>query len=142
MPNETVRERQIYRVLVDKANRVWDKIMLLTSANSVDFEDGMTAEQKVGSILGLAAEKKQTPGYVMDASVAEIAPLELTATLTAGQTTKSWTNAKINDTAIIQVFTNVDGVVPSSKVQSGTTFTVEFPVQEVDVNIIVHVHSR
>lgn len=140
--NETVESRKVYRVLVDKATRAWKRINLLTNASSVDCEDGMTVEDKIGSFLGLSSAKRTTTGYAMDASVAELAPTELTATLVAGQTTLSWTNARINDRAIIEVFTNVDGVVPSSKTQTGTTFTVEFPEQEIDVSVIVHIHNR
>lgn len=140
--NEEIAERKIYRVLVDESTKKWSRCYLLTNGNSVDFEDGMTAEQKIGAMKGIATEKKTVAGFVMDASVAELAPVELTGTLIAGQTSKSWTDPSITSTSIISVFTNVDGVIPSAKTQVGNTFTATFPAQQVNVDIIVHVAAR
>lgn len=140
--NEQIEERKIYRVLVDKTTKEWARMYLQTNANSVICNDGMYAEEKIGDMKGMSTVKRGVTGYAMDASVAELAPLELLGTLYVGQTTLSWTDAKINDQAIINIYTDVEGVKPSSKVQTGSTFTAVFPVQTVDVNVIVHVHTR
>lgn len=140
--NEITENKKIYRVLVDKATKTWKRVYLESDGNSIICDDGMTVEEKIGDIKGISTIKRGVEGFAMDASVAELAPEELVGTLYVGQTVKSWTSPKITDDCIIQVFADKDGVVPRSKVQTGSTFTVEFPVQTVDVNIVVHVHSR
>lgn len=142
MANETIEERKIYRVLVDKTTKLWRRMYLLTSANSVICNDGMYAEEKIGDLKGMSTVKRGVAGYAMDASVAELAPEELVGTLYAGQTTISWTSAKITDDCIIKTYLDKYDVAPKTKIQTGSTFTMTFPVQVVDVGIIVHVYSR
>lgn len=42
-----------YRVLRDAATKSWDRISFWTKGSSVEFNDGMNAEQKVGAINGI-----------------------------------------------------------------------------------------
>lgn len=68
MASENIKERKIYRVLVDELNRVWERIYFLTNAKSVDAEDGENLETKVGAIKGITTSTTVTEnGWAMDA---------------------------------------------------------------------------
>ena len=60
-------------------------------------------------------------------------PVVLTATLAAGETTISFTNAAITSTASLYLEANKFGVAPSNAVQSGTTITYTFDAQDTSV---------
>lgn len=62
---------------------------------------------------------------------------KLTATLTAGNTTLTFTNARITSTAFIKIFTNVYGINPRTAVQSGTTLTLTFDALSYDLDVAI-----
>ena len=62
---------------------------------------------------------------------------KLTATLTAGNTTLTFTNARITSTAFIKIFTNVYGINPRTAVQSGTTLTLTFDALSSDLDVAI-----
>ena len=65
---ENIKNRKIYRICSDAANKVWDRINFLTSATSVDAEDGDNLEIKVGAIKGITTSTSVTEeGYAADA---------------------------------------------------------------------------
>lgn len=134
---ENIKDRQPYRVCTDAENRVYDKIMLLTNGNSVDCEDGMTVEEKIGDFKGIVTDTQFQEGYVLDSTIAGKAPTILSATLRTGDTSVSFTNPKITSTAFIQFFTSMYGLSPKEVTQSGNTLTVLFAPQEIDVNVRV-----
>lgn len=51
--NEQIVTGKKYRQLVDKANRIWKRISFWTKSSDVEFNDGKTAETKVGAIDGI-----------------------------------------------------------------------------------------
>lgn len=59
----------------------------------------------------------------------------LTATLTAGQTTVTFTNAAITSTALIDIYTDTFGVNPTNATQSETTLTLTFSAQQNDLSV-------
>lgn len=63
----------------------------------------------------------------------------LTATLSAGSTTVTFTDASIGNNSVILITTDPYGVVPTDATQSGTTVTLTFDVQSsaVGVKIVV-----
>lgn len=70
MPTENLKQRKIYRICTDAANKVWDKIYFLTNATSVDANDGDNLETKVGAIKGITTSTSvTTTGYAADATV-------------------------------------------------------------------------
>ena len=58
-------------------------------------------------------------------------------TLTAGETSLSWTNDAITDTCIIEPSCSINGVAPTAQEQSGTTYTVTFDAQSADMQVDV-----
>lgn len=53
MSERTIKGRK-YRILADSVERIWDKISFWTHADDVEFNDGRTAQQKVGGINGIS----------------------------------------------------------------------------------------
>lgn len=58
-----------------------------------------------------------------------------TKTLTAGETTLTWTDSSITDDSLIDVYASIVGIGPNLIEQSGTTVTVTFDAQTEDVNV-------
>lgn len=48
--NEEIVTGRKFRKLVDEATKLWQKISFWTKACDVEFDDGFTAEQKIGSL--------------------------------------------------------------------------------------------
>ena len=61
----------------------------------------------------------------------------LTGTLTAGQTILTFTDSKITDTCLIDVYTDVFNIYPVDIAQSGTTLTLTFNAQETNLSVKV-----
>ena len=49
------KDRKEYNIW-DKVNNVWNRLNFLTNAKSVDFDDGKTAQNKVGAIDGITSD--------------------------------------------------------------------------------------
>lgn len=56
MPTETIVTGKKFRKLVDVTNKVWQRISFWTKASDVEFDDGKTAESKVGVIDGITSD--------------------------------------------------------------------------------------
>ncbi len=48
--NETVVTGRKFRKLVDETRKLWQRISFWTKASDVEFDDGFTAEQKIGNL--------------------------------------------------------------------------------------------
>lgn len=68
-------------------------------------------------------------------------PTELTATLSVGATSVTFTNAAITSTAKIDVYTDTFGVNPTNQSVSGTTLTLTFKAQTAAVSVKVLVRG-
>lgn len=129
-----------YRILKDATNKIWDQISFWTSSNDVEFDDGMTAEQKVGAIKGLVTTEQLIPGYVMDASVTALAPKIFNGTIRpTGSTTLTFIDPVITSTAKIEIYTSLWGFAPDNVTVSGNTLTVVFPTPSALVEVKVEV---
>ena len=120
-----------YRILKDAVNKVWDTISFWTASTDVSFEDGMTAEQKIGDVKGLVSTPQTIPGYIMDASM--IAPIYKVLNGVVrpdGALTMTFMDPLITTTAKIQLYTDKYGYVPENMVVSGNTLTITFPQPE------------
>lgn len=51
--NEQIITGRKFRKCLDAANKVWMRISFWTSANDVEFDDGRTLQQKLGTIDGI-----------------------------------------------------------------------------------------
>lgn len=51
--NETIVTGRKFRKLVDEAQKLWQRISFWTKASDVEFNDGSTAETKMGAINGI-----------------------------------------------------------------------------------------
>ena len=49
------KDRKEYNIW-DKVNKVWNRLNFLTNAKSVDFDDGKTAQNKLGAINGITSD--------------------------------------------------------------------------------------
>ena len=77
----------------------------------------------------------------INSSLADLTPTELTATLSAGSTSVTFTNAAITNTAKIDVYTDTFGVSPTNQSVSGTTLTLTFKAQAAAVSVKVLVRG-
>lgn len=130
---------QRYRILVDSVNKVWKELSFKNSASDVEFDDGMTAEEKVGNIKGLTTLKQSQTGYALDSTAAAIAPTVLSGTLYIGSTSLTFTNSAITSTAKINIYSSKYGVNPKDAVVSGNTLTLTFDAQTDNINFRVEV---
>lgn len=51
--NEQIVTGRKFRKMIDEATKLWLRISFWTKASDVEFDDGMTAETKMGSIDGI-----------------------------------------------------------------------------------------
>ena len=51
--SETIVTGKKYRILTDVAQKVWQRVSFWTKSSDVEFDDGKTAETKVGAISGI-----------------------------------------------------------------------------------------
>ena len=54
--NETIVTGRKFRKCVDVANKLWQRISFWTKSSDVEFDDGKTAETKVGAIDGITSD--------------------------------------------------------------------------------------
>jgi len=65
--NETIVTGRKLRKLINEANKLWQRISIWTKASDVEFDDGQTAETKMGAIKGITADLNTTEtGYAAD----------------------------------------------------------------------------
>lgn len=102
---------------------------------TISFIDVSQYDQ-VGSDFG-AGQINQTNAAVNDAL-----GVTLTATLAAGATSVSFTNAAITSTATIDIYTDAFGVSPKTATVSGNTLTLTFTARSAAVNVIVIVRRN
>ncbi len=54
--NETIVTGRKWRRCIDVANKLWQRISYWTKASDVEFDDGQTAETKMGAISGITSD--------------------------------------------------------------------------------------
>ena len=68
--NEQIVTGRKFRKLVDEATKLWQRISFWTKATDVEFDDGQTAESKMGAIKGITTDLNVTEtGYAADATM-------------------------------------------------------------------------
>ena len=134
-----------YKVLADNTIGafIWNRLSFWTHASDVQFDDGKTAQQKVGEINGLTTSTTiTTPGYAADATVVNALNKKvsqyMTSTLAAGGTTVRFTNANFNGNTHFDVYSSVFGLDPTGMSLSGTTLTITFKAITQAATIKIH----
>lgn len=65
--NETIVTNRYFRRCTDAANKVWQRISFWHKASDCEFDDGSTAQTKVGAIKGITTSTSVTEtGYAAD----------------------------------------------------------------------------
>ena len=64
MANESIVTGKKYRILVDAAQKLWQRVSFWTKSTDVEFNDGKTAETKVGSINGITSSLTSSDGNI------------------------------------------------------------------------------
>ncbi len=138
-----------YKVLADNTQGafVWNRLSFWTYSSDVEFEDGETAEDKVGDIHGITTSTSVTAtGYAADASVVSSLHKKVTqyvsATLAVGATTLTFTNSNFNSNTHFEPWTSKFGVDPTDMTLSGTTLTVTFSAQSEAIQVEIHYFDR
>lgn len=54
--NETIVTGRKFRKLIDETNKLWQRISFWTKSSDVEFDDGKSAETKVGAIDGITSD--------------------------------------------------------------------------------------
>lgn len=68
--NEQIVTGRKFRKCIDAVNKVWQRISFWTKACDVEFEDGMSAEAKIGAVKGITADLTTTEeGYAADMTI-------------------------------------------------------------------------
>lgn len=68
--NEQIVTGRKFRKLLDEATKLWQRISFWTKATDVEFDDGQTAESKMGAIKGITTDLNVTEtGYAADATM-------------------------------------------------------------------------
>ncbi len=62
--NEVTVSGRKFRKLVDEATKLWQKISFWTKASDVEFDDGMTAEIKMGAVDGITDSLASTSSKI------------------------------------------------------------------------------
>ena len=124
--------------------------MLYETQNSVAVPQASLGGNSVASAVsysnttsGMAATNVQGAIDEVSSDLAdkEDKPTELTATLSVGATSVTFTNAAITSTAKIDVYTDTFGVNPTNQTVSGTTLTLTFKAQAAAVSVKVLVRG-
>lgn len=62
--NENIVTGRKFRKLIDETNKLWQRISIWTKASDVEFNDGKTAQNKVGSINGVTDSLTSTSSNI------------------------------------------------------------------------------
>lgn len=103
---------------------------------SVDIDSdstGFVVYNKETGTIGLSTELR--------AQIANNTPTILTGTLTAGQTSLTFTNAAIKTTSAIDIYTSIYGVAPTAATSSTGTLTFTFDAQSENLEVEVDVYN-
>ena len=140
--NETIVTGRKFRKCIDEANKLWQRISFWHKASDCEFDDGKTAEEKVGAIDGITDSLTDTSSRVA-ASAKAVSTLNQavgtirTAVLEAGAT--SLTFPGISSESMIDIYTDIFGVNPESATFNNDNLVLTFKAQSTDINVKVRI---
>lgn len=83
--NETLYTGRKFRQCIDNTpgNKKWNVFSWWTKAKDVEFEDGTTAETKLGAFKGVTTNENQTAGYAADVTLLKSVKTHLSNLITS-----------------------------------------------------------
>lgn len=118
-------------------NPVQNKVVkgaLDLKVNTSDIDASMSASSEN------PVQNKVIKAYV-DAATGGIVDTVVDGTLTAGQTALALTNAGFTSSAVLDIYTDIQGVNPTEASLSGTTLTLTFDEQASDLHVKVYIKA-
>lgn len=112
--NEQIVTGRAHRVLIDKVAKLWQRISFWTKASDVEFNDGNTAETKVGAIKGITTDLNTTEtGYAADMTALTQLYSEIIGVLNSWKASLHITQTVLNsDGSIAYYYTDTGGDTP------------------------------
>ena len=85
---ETIKTGRKYRKCIDNTsgNKKWERYSFWSKASDVEFNDGTTAENKLGSFKGVTTNENQSAGYAADVTLLKSIKTALTNSITSVST--------------------------------------------------------
>lgn len=82
---ETIKTGRKYRKCVDNTsgNKVYERYSFWGKASDVEFNDGTTAETKIGSFKGITTNENQVAGYAADVTLVKSIKTSLSNLITS-----------------------------------------------------------
>lgn len=109
-----------YRILTDEKKDKWDRVSFWTSSNDVEYDNGETAEVRASKLQGVC----------------------ITQTLSAGNTSITFSDDSITEDCFVDIYTDVYGVNPELVDYSvAGQLTLTFDEQEQDVRVRIKVRE-
>ena len=116
-----------------------------SAGTGIDITDGAISVDIDSDSTGFVVYNKETGTIglspALRAQIATVTPVILTATLEAGQTSLTFTNAAIKTTSVIDIYTSIYGVAPTDATSSAGTLTFTFEAQASDLTVEVDVYN-
>lgn len=117
--NEQIVTGRKFRKLVDEATKLWQRISFWTKASDVEFNDGKTAEEKLGKINGITNSlNSNSSNIVLSAAAGNNLQSQIT------QLTNTENNLKNQVTQLTNTINNLGTQATMSL--SGTTLYINF----------------
>lgn len=85
---ETIKTGRKYRKCIDNTsgNKKWERYSFWSKASDVEFNDGTTVENKMGSFKGVTTNENQSAGYAADVTLLKSIKTALTNSITSVST--------------------------------------------------------
>lgn len=82
---ETIKTGRKYRKCIDNTsgNKKWERYSFWSKASDVEFNDGTTVENKMGSFKGVTTNENQSAGYAADVTLLKSIKTALTNSITS-----------------------------------------------------------
>lgn len=123
----------------DVATETTDGLMSSTDKTKLDGVEGGANKTVVDAEITESSANAVSSGAVYTAikEVKDIIPTTTTIeqTLIAGETTLTFTNGAITDSATLDVSTTIYGIAPTAASQYGNTLTLTFDAQTTDISV-------
>ncbi len=117
--NETIVTGRKFRKCIDAANKIWQRISFWTKASDVEFDDGKTAQEKLGAIDGITGSlTSQSATTALSAGAGS----NLQAQITTVQNQASATLDQVS--SLVGQVTTVQNQITSITGQMGTQATM------------------
>ncbi|WMC93165.1 hypothetical protein [Kineothrix sp. MB12-C1] len=96
---ETIKTGRKYRKCIDNTstNKKWERYSFWSKASDVEFNDGTTAENKLGGFKGVTTNENQSAGYAADVTLLKSIKTALNNSITSVSTSVNTSVANLNN---------------------------------------------